>query len=60
VRSPKCSICFAQTSQLRWGGPAGGTAICFSISDRRNHGFGRFASRAIVSVQIKTNLVGFE
>jgi hypothetical protein len=39
---------------------AGGTAICFGISDRRNHGFGLFAGRAIISAQIKTNLVGFD
>jgi hypothetical protein len=41
------------------GIPAGGTAICFGISNRRNHGFGLFASRAIICAQIKTNLVGF-
>jgi len=32
----------------------------FGISDRRNHGFGCFAGRAIISAQIKTNLVRFD
>jgi hypothetical protein len=31
---------------LRWSASAGGTAICFGISDRRDHGFGCFAGRA--------------
>jgi hypothetical protein len=39
---------------------AGGKAICFGISDRRNHSFGLFASSAIVGAQIKTDLVGFD
>jgi hypothetical protein len=42
------------------GIPAGGTAICFGISDRRNHGLGLFTGRAIISAQIKTNFVGFD
>jgi hypothetical protein len=60
VRSPKCCICFAQTLHLRLGISAGGTATCFGISDRRNHGFSRFARGAIVGAQIKSNLVRFD
>jgi hypothetical protein len=60
VRSPKCCICLAHTSHFRAGISPGGTAICFGISHRRNHGFALFASRAIISAQIKTNLVGFD
>ena len=45
---------------LRLGIPAGDTAVCVDISHRLNHGFGLFASSAIISAQIKTNLIGFD
>jgi hypothetical protein len=41
-------------------GVSAGMAICFGISNRRNHGFGRFAGGAIVSAQIKASLVRFD
>ena len=41
------------------GASAGDTAS-FGISDWRDHGFGVFASRAIIGAQIKLNLVGFD
>jgi hypothetical protein len=60
VRSPKCRIWFAQTSHLRVGISEGCAAICFGISDRRNHGFGCFAGSAIIGAEIKTDLVRFD
>jgi hypothetical protein len=41
-------------------GVSGDTAICFGISNRRDHGFGCFASCAIIGAQIKPDLVRFD
>lgn len=45
---------------MRLGIPTSEHGGLLRHSDRRNDGFGLFASRAIISAQIKTNLIGFD